>query len=152
MSIKALQDYTFTAKYANYNKEEQRRETWDESIDRVLNMHIKKYPQIEEDLKWAFEESRKKKKLTIYSGGGNLQSTVYRYDIQKDWKEVENGTYQYIPMPDSMCIGDSLSQIYQGSDGIGQTPAEHESDTSDLEVLDQGFHRNEGHPTHTNIQ
>ena len=60
MSIKALQDYTFVAKYANYNREKRRRETWDESVDRVLDMHLKKFPQIENELKWAFEKTKRK--------------------------------------------------------------------------------------------
>ena len=55
MSIRALQDYTYYSKYARYNKEQKRRETWNEANDRVRNMHVKKYPQIEEDIDWAFD-------------------------------------------------------------------------------------------------
>ena len=47
MSIKALQDYTYYSKYARYNKEAKRRETWNEANERVKNMHLFKYaPQI----------------------------------------------------------------------------------------------------------
>ena len=60
MSIKALQDYTFTSKYANYKPEVKRRETWVESQNRVLDMQLRKYPEISEDLKWAYEQSKKK--------------------------------------------------------------------------------------------
>ena len=60
MSIKALQDYTFTSKYANYRPDLKRRETWVESQDRVLDMQLRKYPEISEDLKWAYEQSKKK--------------------------------------------------------------------------------------------
>lgn len=60
MSIKALQNYTFTSKYANYRPDLKRRETWVESQDRVLDMQIRKYPQIEEDLTWAYEQCKKK--------------------------------------------------------------------------------------------
>ena len=45
MSLKALQDYTFVSKYARYNEELKRRETWDEAVGRVKNMHFEKYPQ-----------------------------------------------------------------------------------------------------------
>ena len=34
-----LADFNFTQKYARYNASQQRRETWDESIDRVMRMH-----------------------------------------------------------------------------------------------------------------
>ena len=60
MSIKALQDYTYYAKYAIYNKEKKRRETWDEAVDRVKQMHLRKYPQVADQIEWAFEQSRKK--------------------------------------------------------------------------------------------
>jgi hypothetical protein len=52
MSIKALQDYTYYAKYARYNKKEKRRETWGEAVDRVLDMHLKRYPQVAEEIEW----------------------------------------------------------------------------------------------------
>ena len=63
MSVKALQDYTFVSKYAQYLKPLKRRETWNESIDRVRDMHLRRYPQIKEEIEWAFEISRKKKVL-----------------------------------------------------------------------------------------
>ncbi len=63
MSLKALQDYTFVSKYARYDKDKKRRETWDESVNRVRDMHLRKYPQISEDINWAFEQVREKKVL-----------------------------------------------------------------------------------------
>lgn len=43
MSLKVLQDYTFTAKYARYDKSKKRRETYKESVERVKNMMHRKY-------------------------------------------------------------------------------------------------------------
>lgn len=63
MSVKALQDYTFVSKYARYNPEKKRRETWSESVERVKNMHLRKYPQIAEEIEWAFEQVRAKRVL-----------------------------------------------------------------------------------------
>jgi ribonucleoside-triphosphate reductase len=70
MSIKALQDYTYYSKYARYNKEAKRRETWSEAIERVKQMHltyyaerIKVYPDLKEEIEWAFEQSRQKRVL-----------------------------------------------------------------------------------------
>lgn len=63
MSIRALQDYTYYSKYARYNKEETRRETWNEACSRVENMHVKKYPQVKEEIEWAFKVSRDKRVL-----------------------------------------------------------------------------------------
>ena len=38
-------------KYAKYKPESLRRETWNEIVERNMNMHIKTYPQLEEDIK-----------------------------------------------------------------------------------------------------
>lgn len=63
MSVKALQDYTFVSKYARYLPEKKRRETWDEAIERVRDMHLRRYPQIKDDITWAFEQVRHKRVL-----------------------------------------------------------------------------------------
>ena len=63
MSVKALQDYTFVSKYARYNKEKKRRETWLEAVERVKEMHLRKYPQISEDIEWAFKQVKAKRVL-----------------------------------------------------------------------------------------
>lgn len=63
MSVKALQDYTFVSKYARFLPERKRRETWDEAVERVCNMHLRKYPQIENEINWAFEQVRRRKVL-----------------------------------------------------------------------------------------
>ena len=63
MSIKALQEYTFTSKYAQYVKDKKRRETWVGSHERVEGMHLNRYPEIAEDIKWAFSQAKKKRAL-----------------------------------------------------------------------------------------
>ena len=63
MSVKALQDYTFVSKYARYLPDQKRRETWAEAVDRVRDMHIRRYPQIEQEITWAFEQVRQRRVL-----------------------------------------------------------------------------------------
>lgn len=63
MSVKELQQYTYISKYARYNEIKKRRETWEEATDRVLQMHIRRYPQIEEELNWAFDKVKEKRVL-----------------------------------------------------------------------------------------
>jgi ribonucleoside-triphosphate reductase len=50
ISQKILSDLTVHMKYAKYVPELQRRETWEEIVTRNMNMHIKKYPQIKEEI------------------------------------------------------------------------------------------------------
>lgn len=65
MSIKALQDYTFVAKYARYNPDKKRRETYRESVDRVRAMMHEKYAHCDEEthklIDWAYDMQVKKK-------------------------------------------------------------------------------------------
>jgi ribonucleoside-triphosphate reductase len=59
----AMSDYVFTSRYSRHIPRRRRRETWDEAVDRVKDMHIKKYPNISEDIAWAFEQVREKRVL-----------------------------------------------------------------------------------------
>ena len=63
--LKALSDYTFVTKYARYDHKKKRRETWDEAIDRVRDMHMFRYASkgIDDDIKWAFDMVRQKRCL-----------------------------------------------------------------------------------------
>jgi ribonucleoside-diphosphate reductase alpha chain len=50
-------------KYARYLKKENRRETWEELVTRNKNMHLKKYPQLEEEIINAYQYVYDKKVL-----------------------------------------------------------------------------------------
>jgi ribonucleoside-diphosphate reductase alpha chain len=67
MSIKALQEYTRYAKYAKYLPEKKRRETWEEQINRVFDMHEqhlgKKINEIRDDFNFAKEMVLKRRVL-----------------------------------------------------------------------------------------
>jgi ribonucleoside-triphosphate reductase len=61
-----IADYIFASKYARYLEDEKRRETWDEAVDRVKDMHVRRfYEDLDEEAKaefdWAFEMIRQKK-------------------------------------------------------------------------------------------
>ena len=53
--LKAMSDYIFTSKYARYSEELKRRLTWEEVVKIVENMHLGQYPEIESEIKWAFD-------------------------------------------------------------------------------------------------
>ena len=46
-----LSDITVHMKYAKYIPELNRRETWGELVTRNLEMHVKKYPELAEQMK-----------------------------------------------------------------------------------------------------
>ncbi len=56
MSANTLQEYTRIAKYAKYLPEENRRETWNEQVDRVFDMHMEyfeDYPNVIPHIEFA---------------------------------------------------------------------------------------------------
>jgi len=59
LSIKALQEYTRISKYARYLPEQKRRETWQEQVDRVFNMHRHIYKDVLEEIEEDFEFAKK---------------------------------------------------------------------------------------------
>jgi ribonucleoside-triphosphate reductase len=63
MSVTELQNYTFVSKYARWLPDKKRRETWKESVDRVKGMMIKQYPQVGEEIEWAYDMMHKKRVL-----------------------------------------------------------------------------------------
>ena len=54
LNNKILSDITVHMKYARYNPELKRRETWKELVDRNMAMHIKKYPELEVEIRKAY--------------------------------------------------------------------------------------------------
>lgn len=53
-SVKIMSDITVFSKYAKFNKEKNRRETWEEICIRNQNMHIKKFPQLENEIRKVY--------------------------------------------------------------------------------------------------
>lgn len=64
---KGLQDFIFQSKYARWLEDKKRRESWEEAVERVLNMHLNKYDYLDdkykEKIKWAFSLVKDKRVL-----------------------------------------------------------------------------------------
>ena len=54
ISSKILSDITVHMKYARYLEKENRRETWEEIVTRNKEMHLKKYPELSEEIEKAY--------------------------------------------------------------------------------------------------
>ncbi len=55
ISSEILSDITVHMKYAKFNKKKQRRETWPELVTRNRAMHLKKFPELKDDINWAYQ-------------------------------------------------------------------------------------------------
>jgi ribonucleoside-triphosphate reductase len=63
ISQRILSDITVYMKYAKYRPELNRRETWEELVTRNMEMHIKKYPKLEEEIRENYKFVYDKKVL-----------------------------------------------------------------------------------------
>lgn len=58
-----LSDITVYTKYAKFIPQESRKETWDEIVDRNMNMHIKKFPELEKEIRFNYDAFVRTKKV-----------------------------------------------------------------------------------------
>jgi len=63
LSNKILSDITVYMKYAKYKPELNRRETWEELVTRNKEMHIKKYPELKEEIEEVYKSVYSKRVL-----------------------------------------------------------------------------------------
>jgi ribonucleoside-diphosphate reductase alpha chain len=63
ISNKILSDIIVHMKYAKYLPELQRRETWEEIVTRNMSMHLKKFPELESEIRDAYSFVFEKKVL-----------------------------------------------------------------------------------------
>jgi ribonucleoside-diphosphate reductase alpha chain len=60
LSIEILSELTAFSKYARFKEDLGRRETWEENVSRVEDMHVRKFPELKEDINKAFDYVRRK--------------------------------------------------------------------------------------------
>jgi len=63
LSNQILSDITIYMKYSKYLPKENRRETWEELVTRNKNMHIKKYPDLKNEIEEVYKSVYSKKVL-----------------------------------------------------------------------------------------
>ena len=117
LSNKILSDITVHMKYAKYLPELQRRETWNELVDRNKAMHIKKYPNMESEITEAYKYVYDKKILpsmrSMQFGGKPIEISPNR---------VYNCAYLPIDHVDSFS---ETMFLLLGGTGVGYSVQKH---------------------------
>ena len=112
-----LSDITVHMKYARYLPEKERRETWAEIVDRNKAMHVKKYPELEEEISNAYQMVYNKKVLP------SMRS------MQFGGKPIEvapNRIYNcaFAPIDDWRVFGEIMFLLLGGT-GVGYSVQKH---------------------------
>ena len=120
ISQSILSDITVYMKYAKFNPEVNRRETWSELVDRNKAMHLKKFPQLQEEIESAYKFVYDKKALP------SMRS------MQFAGKPIEispNRIYNcaYLPIDDWRAFGETMFLLLGGT-GVGYSVQKHHVD------------------------
>lgn len=113
-----LSDITVHMKYARYLPELQRRETWDELVDRNAAMHIKKYPQLQNEITEVYEKFVRTKKVlpsmrSMQFGGKAIEVNPAR---------IFNCSY--LPIDHTDAFAETMFLLLSGT-GVGYSVQKH---------------------------
>jgi len=120
LSARILSDIVVYMKYARFKPELGRRETWKELITRNKNMHIKKYPKLEDEIEEAYKLVYDRKVLPSMRG------------LQFGGKPIEINPSRlynccYTPMDDWRAFSEIMFLLLGGS-GAGYSVQHHHID------------------------
>ena len=117
LSNQILSDITVYMKYAKYMPELNRRETWEELVTRNKNMHIKKYPDLKENIEKVYKLVYEKKILpsmrSLQFGGKPIEISPNR---------VYNCAYLPIDHIESF---NEIMFLLLGGTGVGYSVQQH---------------------------
>lgn len=117
LSNQILSEITVHMKYARYLESKQRRETWDELVTRNMNMHLKKFPELELQIVKAYKQVYDKKVLpsmrSMQFGGKPIEVAPNR---------IFNCAF--MPADDWRCFGEAMFLLLGGT-GVGYSVQKH---------------------------
>lgn len=114
---KILSDITVHMKYARYLPEKSRRENWDELVNRNMQMHIKKFPNLESEIREAYQYVFDKK---ILPSMRSMQFAGKPIEISPN--RVFNCAYA--PIDDIRVFGEIMFLLLGGT-GVGFSVQQH---------------------------
>ena len=120
ISTKILSEITVYMKYAKFLENKNRRETWTELVTRNRKMHLKKYPELHDEIMKAYKLVLKKKVLP------SMRS------MQFAGKPIEispNRVYNcaYLPIDDWRAFSETMFLLLGGT-GVGYSVQKHHVD------------------------
>lgn len=117
LSQQVLSDIIVHSKYARYLPSEYRRETWTEIVDRNKEMHIRRYPQladeIEKSYKYVYERKILPSMRSLQFGGKPIEISPAR-----------SYNCSYLPMDNVLAFSEMMFLLLSGC-GVGYSVQKH---------------------------
>lgn len=121
LSTEILSDITVYLKYAKYLPDKQRRETWEEIVDRNKRMHLKKYPALSNEIEQAYKLVYAKKVLP------SMRSMQFAgKPIEVNPTRIFNCAY--LPIDDWRAFSEVMFLLLGGT-GVGYSVQKHHIDS-----------------------
>lgn len=115
---KILSDITVYQKYSKYIDSKKRRETWDELVDRNMNMHIKKFPELKEQIESTYNDFVRTKKVLP-----SMRSMQFAgVPIEINQSRIFNCSY--LPMEHPVAFAEIMFLLLGGT-GVGYSVQKH---------------------------
>ena len=119
-SNKILSDIVVFNKYAKYVPSQERRETWDEIVDRYLTMMVKKYPHIADQIN-KYGKFLREKKVLMSMRAAQFSGAA----IEKSESRVYNCAY--LPIDHTDAFSETMFLLLGGT-GVGFSVQRHHVD------------------------
>lgn len=121
LATKILSDITVHMKYAKYDPTQNRRETWDELVNRNMLMHMKKYPDLANEISDVYENYVRPKKV--------LPSMRSMQFAGKPIEVAPNRVYNcaYLPIDHPAAFSEAMFLLLGGT-GVGYSVQGHHVD------------------------
>ena len=116
-SISILSDLTHYMKYARFLPEENRRETYEETVTRNKEMHVKKFPFLKKEIDRAYED--------VYNK--NILPSMRSMQFAGEAIEVNPARMfncSYLPIKDFHCFSETMFLLLAGC-GVGYSVQKH---------------------------
>ena len=118
LATKILSDITVHMKYAKYDPVQQRRESWDELVNRNMYLHVKKYPDLAGEIVNVYEDYVRPRKV--------LPSMRSMQFAGKPIEVAPNRVYNcaYLPIDHSAAFSETMFLLLGGT-GVGYSVQTH---------------------------
>lgn len=117
VSNQILSEITVYMKYARFQEDKDRRETWEELVTRNKEMHIRKYPNLKDDIEEAYKFVYDKK---VFPSMRSLQFGGKPIEISPN--RIYNCAY--LPIDDWHAFGETMFLLLGGT-GVGYSVQKH---------------------------
>jgi ribonucleoside-triphosphate reductase len=116
-----LSEITVFMKYAKYLPEEERRETWDELVDRNVNMHLEKFPHLADEIRAVYDEFVRTKKVLPSMRSMQFAGRAVELNNARLYN------CSYLPVKDIEAFSETMFLLLSGT-GVGYSVQRHHVD------------------------